>query len=251
MLNKLVILLVSFINGCYCAEKVGIIDEDFFKEVGTIVSIRNVVPHDNHFMAIVDATTSYDSRTTSLIPFYIKTWEHDDVKKVSKCKILATVICGTKTLEFTLPLKEEVPYHYLRDVEDKTSELTLGSTVTFYCIKEFERADKTIFREKGLSLYMLTLKEERAASHDVSVCFKEWTITSQWQRKTRHSRRIYSAIDIYHTTLKRMCNVTGSDDEIINKELVRKELTFKNVDAESPECGTCGGNLPNKAIIIT
>lgn len=242
---------VLFVNITYSAENIGILEDDFFKDPGTIVTIREVIPHGEGYMAIVDGTSQTKTKTASLSPFYKKLWKHEDDNKTSKCEILATVICGTKKLESTLKLKDDHSYTYLRDIEDKTSELALGETVTFYKIKLYERPDNTIFREQGSPLYMLIKQEERVPSMDVYICFKEWVITSQWQRKTRHARRIYSAVDIYHTTLKRLCNVTGANDEIIHKELARTELRFKSTDPESPECGNNGGNLPNKAVIIS
>lgn len=249
---KSAFLSLFFTFYAYGAEQLGVIEDTFFKDPQTIVSVRQLIPHDTIIMAIVDGTTNTENRTLSVRPFFTKTWIHNDEEKESQCKIGTTIVCGHRTLGKDFTQAQKYTYLFLREVEDKTSELTLGGKVTFYAIKEFKREDGSIFREKGVALYELELKEERIPAADVTVCFKEWTITSKWQRKLRHSRRHYSAVDVYHTTFKTFLGMTltGKEPELVSRGYFRKELRFKATEAETPECGTNGGNLPVGSIIL-
>lgn len=236
------------------AEHVGIINDEFFTHPDTIVTFRSLIPHDATYMAIIDGSNQTLTRTISLVPFHNKVWTHDDVAKNSRPTVKATVLCGTRTLLKDLVLDQVSPYIYLQDIEEKTGELLLGGRVTFYMIKEYRRfADDSIFRERLGALYDLTLTEERVAISDVAVCTKEWTITSQWQRKTRHRRTHYTAQDVYRITTKYPHPGIGAfvipPAEEMSRVRVKTVLKFKSHEAESPECGNNGGNLPLGAVI--
>lgn len=255
-------ILISFIFGMLFAllspnakgaEGIGVIEDEFFKDQHTIVSIRELVPHDTIIMAIVDATTNEKTQTLSIQPFFTKTWLHDDHHKSSQCQINTSVICGHRKLDKVFLKEQEYPYVYMRELEENSGVLTLGGRVTTYLIKEYKREDGSIFREKGEALFDLEMREERVGASDVAVCFKEWVITSQWQRKTRHARHVYSAVDVYHTTIKITYGLTlkiSKEPELLKKDFYRKELTYKHDDPETPECGNNGGDLPAGCIII-
>lgn len=236
------------------ADVTGIINDEFFTHPDTIVSFRQLIPHDNGYMAVIDGTTTGDNRTISGKPFWKRIFVHNDEKKSSDELIEATVLCGTHTLERSLTLLRAIPYTFLKDTEEFGGQLLVGGTVTYYLIKQYERpGDKSIFREKGKALYELKMTLDRTPAPEISVCYKEWNIISKWQRKTRHARRHYTSHDIYHIITKYPSAegmVTAPPSEIMSRTLIRRELTFKCDQAESPECGTHGGNLPTGTVII-
>lgn len=250
---KSLILLVFTLN-CYATENIGIINDDFFTHPDTVVSFRSLIPHRDGYMAIIDGSSTKETKTLPVSPFWKSIFVHNDVNKTSDELIEATVLCGTNKLERSLTLKRAIPYFYVRDVEERTGELIVGATVSVILFKEYKRAgDNSIFRDREDKLYDLKMSLERIVAPDVTVCFKEWVITSQWKRKTRHSRRHYSAMDVYHITTKYPIpfgGLTNVAPEEISREYIRKELKYKSIEMEGPECGTNGGNLPSKAIIM-
>jgi hypothetical protein len=236
------------------AEPIGIIEDTFFKDPETIVTIRELVPHDNILLAVVDGSATYDSRTTSVKPFCEKTWEYHDDLLYSLEKWNATILCGTKKLEKSHLKDQQHPHVLVRTYEDKAEEPSLDKIVTIYKMTEYTRADGSIYRKQGDAVCDLMMSIERRPSSDVSQCTKEWTITSQWQRKLRHSRRHYSAEDVYHIIrrIPKGLTMTGNNDRenIVEERFIRKELKFKTFEADTPECGTNGGNLPAGSVVI-
>jgi hypothetical protein len=236
-------------------ETIGIINDTFFTCPDTIVTFRLLIPHNDSYMAIIDGSDVIANKSVSIVPFFTKSWIHDDIKQESKVRIDATVLCGTRKLENSLMLELPVAYQFLREIEEKSGELSLETQVTVYKMKEFKRADDSIYKLLLNALYHLEMKEVRFPATDVTQCTKEWVITSQWQRKTRHSRRHYSAVDVYHITSK--VPVTSSltltspiPSEEISRVFTKKELRFKSFEAETPECGNNGGNLPAGSVVI-
>lgn len=253
-LIKSMIIALLFVYPALCTEDIGIINDDYYTHPDTIVSFRSLIPHDRGYMAVVDGTTTALTKTKSLVPFFKSIFVFHDETKLADEIIEATVLCGTRTLERSITLKRGVPYTFLRDVEEKTGELIVGGTQTVMLIKEFQRpGEGGIFRENIKSLYDLKMTREIIGVSDVAVCVKEWVITSQWQRKTRHKRTHYSAIDVYHVVTKfpyvlGVVNGTGSEE--ISRTFYRKELKFKCTEAESPECGNNGGLLPTGSVVV-
>jgi len=251
---KSMILYFGFVVSVLSSDALGIINDPFFTHPDTIVTFRSLIPHEDKYMAVIDGSTTDETRSTSLVPFFKNVYIANNEKKSSDHMIEATVLCGTRTLERSMTLLRGIPYVYLRDIEEKSGELTVGGTVTFSLYKEYKRAGEEVpFREHVRSLYDLKMTLERVSATDVAVCVKEWTITSKWQRKTRHKRNHYSAMDIYHIITKYPSsagNITAQPPEELSRFFVRKELRFKTTEAESPECGNNGGNLPAGAVII-
>lgn len=240
-------------HAVFSMENVGIIEDPFFKDPGTAVKIKHIFPHKDSVMVVVEGLKDKDTRLLSLSPFCSSTFIHNDEKHTSQEKLSLTVVCGDKLIAEAYMRDTLFPYVFLRDIEDKIGELTLEGSCTFYKMKEFQRKDGSILRECGEALYKLDLKQERRAIQDVKVCIREWTIISQWQKKKRHARNHYTAIDIYNVTTRTPILVITGDNAlpvVIKEEFVRKELKFKLQESESPECGDNGKSLPNNSIIL-
>jgi len=236
-------------------DAVGIINDEFFTHPDTIVTFRSLIPHQDSYMAIIDGTTKTENRTKSLVPFFTRTWEHDDVALASHPRIDSTVLCGTRTLTKNLISPQTFPFLFLREIEDKTGELIMGGRVTYYKIREYRRhGDESLFRQQGVPIYDLGLTEERVGGPDVAVCTKEWNITSKWERKTRHRRTHYTSMDVYRITTKYPAPVglmlAAPTPEEMSRVKVKTELRFKCLEEESPECGNNGGNLPPGAVLL-
>jgi len=249
-----VLVLVSLLSfNCIAAENIGVIEDPFFKSVDSVVSIRSLIPHDTKIMALVDASTVLENRSMSIVPFYTKTWIHDDDKMISKEKISATVICGVKELTKDFLREQEFPYLFMREVEDKNGNLTIGGRVTYYKIKEYQRPDQTLCRIMGDALYDLELKEERTSAGYVSVCIQEWEEFTQWKFKVRHRTNLYTSDDVYHVTTKIPYTLGMQDtpkNSIVSKVYYRKEIKFNSQQAEGPSCGTAGKCIPTGYVVI-
>lgn len=257
-MKKLFIFVLAFIfnvSHTFATETgstIGIIEDKFFKLTNSAISIRTIIPHDDHYMVVVDASTEYENKTTSIRPFFSKSWVHDDDKLFSQEQVLVTVMCGDKVIEKKQTLDVKFPYVFIKSIEENNGILTVQHAVTVYNISEYERCDKSTFRLKGKAIHDLTLKEEKIVAPQISICQKEWSIISQWQKKLRHYRTVYTAEDVYQITSKTLYNHSGylATPEEISRVFVRKELKVHHIDPDVPECGSVGRQIPASTFIV-
>lgn len=221
---------------------IGVIDDPFFSNPTTVVTIRQLMPHDTKILAVVDGTNEDEfTKTISASPFYTKSWKHRDCDLYSQEEIFATIICGQKVIEKSLLKPTQHPYTFLKNSEHREGELVLGGTMRVYEVKEYQRVDNSIYRRQMNLICTLTMREELVKMPDVSLCYHEWSIMSQWQKKLRHARNHYSCSDVYHVTTSE--NPSG-DKEVTERLFIVHRLVLLSQQAEGPECGSLGRNLP-------
>jgi hypothetical protein len=233
---------------------IGMVDNPFFTRTDSVVTIRSLIPHDTQIIAVVDASTEFETKTMTIAPLYSKSWVNNDYNCTARENILATLVCGSKIVDKNILRDIEVPYTFVKESEFQTGDLSPGKTVKVVKTKEYTRPDGSLYRRLEEDLYSLTMKRESVDLGLMSVCGKEWTIISQWKQKLRHCRSFYTANDIYHITVKQMLKegliLTGSKPEEIARVFIQRELKFSYVDQESPECGSLGRSVPGGVVLI-
>lgn len=258
MLNRFIPLIFTFLFSFQAlgAEKIniGIIEDDFFTRTDSVVTIRALIPHDTQIIAVVDASTQFESKTMTIAPLYSISWVNNDFNCYSQQNILATVICGSKIVDKNILKPNEFPYTFIKESEFQTGDLLPGKTIKVVKTKEYTRPDGSVYRKLEDDLYSLTMNRVAVSLGQQSVCTREWTIISQWKQKLRHCRTFYNAQDIYHITLKQMLHkdliITGSEPEEIARVFIHKELKLSHVEQEVPDCGSLGRSLPQGIVLI-
>ena len=248
-----IIYLIGFlailVKPSYPAEHIGVLNDGFFARGDTVVTMRAIIPHENGYRALLDASSEHRSETTSVSPFIAQTYVNDDVSRTSRLKINATVVCGAKYITGELLRDQLIPYVLVREFENNPDEPRLGVPVFIYHYQEYRRPDNTLFNVRGAQIYTLELLEETLNTGTVSVCEKEWNIISQWKQKLRHQRRLYHSSEIYRILRRKPMNA-GAPWEEISRNSVRKELRYWQVEAEVPECGTLGRSIPGQFKVV-
>ena len=229
-------------------DEVGIINDPFFIKDGIARSISRVIENGPKIMAQVTATDTHETKN-KLVEALCATvgWQNNDDQLYAQEIVKAQIICGSELLEkehvkalrFPYTLVKETRGNFFGEIPLKEEDIRVGVPVDVYSLIEYKRPDNTPFIKCGELLGHLSLEETRAVGSEFRHCQREWDITSQWQRKTRHQVQTYTREDVVKTLYG--ISIDGQERRELSKTTV-VELKPKPGGYE-PEVPTCGEKI--------